>query len=125
MQGDACNLDAKYSDYDVVFAGNLLDRLYDPGAFLRIIKERMNAGGLLALASPYTWLEEHTPRDKWLGGFKAETGENFTTIDGIAAILAPEFTLAADPIDVPFVIRETRRKYQYGISQLSMWRKTK
>jgi 5-histidylcysteine sulfoxide synthase/putative 4-mercaptohistidine N1-methyltranferase len=125
MQGDACNLDAKYSDYDVVFAGNLLDRLYDPAAFLRLIKERVNAGGLIALASPYTWLEEHTPREKWLGGFKAATGENFSTHEGIADILAPEFTSVSDPIDVPFVIRETRRKYQYGVSQLSIWRKTK
>ena len=122
-QGDACNLAEKYTDYDVVFAGNLIDRLYDPIAFLTSIKERIRPGGLLVLASPYTWLEEYTPRDRWPGGFKNEMGENFTTLEGIAATLAPEFRSLADPVDVPFVIRETRRKFQYSISQLSVWEK--
>ena len=121
MQGDACNLTAKYTDYDVVFAGNLLDRLYDPVAFLRSIKSRIRPGGLLVLASPYTWLEEHTPRDKWPGGFKNDLGENYSTLEGITAALQPEFALIDEPVDVPFVIRETRRKYQYGVSQLTVW----
>lgn len=121
MQGDACNLTAKYADYDVVFAGNLLDRLYDPVAFLNSIKARIRPGGLLVLASPYTWLEEHTPRDKWPGGFKNSMGENYSTLEGITESLAPEFVRLDDPVDIPFVIRETRRKYQYGVSQLTIW----
>lgn len=121
MQGDACNLAAKYADYDVVFAGNLLDRLYDPVAFLQSIKERIRPGGLLVLASPYTWLEDHTPRDKWPGGFKNSMGENYSTLEGIAETLAPQFKQIDQPIDLPFVIRETGRKYQYGVSQLTVW----
>lgn len=121
MQGDACNLAAKYCDYDVVFAGNLLDRLYDPVAFLQLIKTRLRPGGLLVLASPYTWLQEHTPREKWPGGFKNSMGENFTTLEGITQALAPEFRLLDEPVDIPFVIRETRRKFQYGVSELTVW----
>lgn len=121
MQGDACNLTAKYTDYDVVFAGNLVDRLYDPVAFLQSIKQRIRPGGLLVLASPYTWLEDHTPRDKWPGGFKNNMGENFTTLEGMVQTLTPEFKLIDEPMDIPFVIRETRRKYQYGVSQLTVW----
>lgn len=34
------------------------------------------------LASPYTWLEEHTARAEWLGGFK-KNAENFSTLQGI------------------------------------------
>jgi len=34
-QDDACNLIAKYKDYDLVYALNLLDRLYDPAKFHR------------------------------------------------------------------------------------------
>lgn len=122
-QGDACNLAAKFDGYDVIFAGNLLDRLYDPAGFLATAKERIVSGGLLVLASPYTWLEEYTPRDKWLGGFKANTGESFTTLDGIREALAPEFEMVREPVDVPFVLRETRRKFQYVFSQLTVWRK--
>ena len=83
LQGDACNLVDKYKDYDLVFAGNLIDRLYDPEKFLKLIKDRIVPGGLLVLASPYNWDEEHTPHDKWLGGFKDNTGENFTTMEGL------------------------------------------
>ncbi|MGS2723005.1 5-histidylcysteine sulfoxide synthase [Porticoccus sp. GXU_MW_L64] len=123
MQGDACNLVEKYRDYDLVFAGNLLDRLYDPAKFLQQIKERIRPGGLLVLTSPYTWLEEFTPREKWLGGFKANTGENYDTLEGLQDHLKPEFKLLAEPQDIPFVIRETRRKFQHTLAQLTVWQK--
>ena len=123
MQGDACNLPEKFTNYDVVFAGNLIDRLYDPSLFLALIKDRIRPGGLLVITSPYTWLEEFTERDKWLGGFKAQTGENYTTLEGIRDALAPEFESAGAAVDVPFVIRETRRKFQHTVAELSVWRK--
>ena len=123
MQGDACNLIEKYNDYDLVYALNLLDRLYDPGKFLTTITDRVRQGGLLVLASPYTWLEEYTPRERWLGGFKAETGETFTTLEGITNSLDSNFEMLGEPVDVPFVIRETRRKFQYGVSELTVWKK--
>ncbi|MCE9507993.1 MAG: 5-histidylcysteine sulfoxide synthase [Alphaproteobacteria bacterium] len=120
VQGDACNLAAKFTGYDLVFAGNLLDRLYDPAKFLGMIHERINPGGLLILTSPYTWLEEFTERAKWLGGFKASTGENYTTMDGLKNILATHFRLL-DTKDIPFIIRETRRKFQHTISEVTVW----
>ncbi len=123
LQGDACNLNPKFKDYDLVFAGNLIDRLYDPALFLKAIPARINAGGFLILTSPYTWLEEFTARAKWLGGFKAPTGESFTTLDGLKNLLSPQFELVGTR-DVPFVIRETKRKFQHTISELSVWRKT-
>ncbi|WP_085909572.1 5-histidylcysteine sulfoxide synthase [Kiloniella majae] len=123
MQGDACNLPSKYKDYDLVFAGNLIDRLYDPKKFITSIKDRIRSGGYLILTSPYTWLEEFTERNNWLGGFKANTGENYTTLDGLGDALAPEFELASQPVDVPFVIRETKRKYQHTLAELSIWKK--
>lgn len=123
MQSDACNLLEKFTDYDLVFAGNLLERLYDPGKFLELIKNRIRTAGLLVLASSYTWQEKYTPREKWLGGFKAATGENFKTLDGIAHMLQPQFKLLGLPQDIPFVVRETARKLQYGISELTVWEK--
>ena len=122
MQADACNLHQKYTGYDVIFAGNLIDRLYAPKAFLSMIQQRMNRGGLLILASPYTWLAEYTERQEWLGGFKDSSGENFTTLDGLKALLGEHFDLLGEPVDVPFVIRETRRKFQHSLSQMTVWR---
>lgn len=121
LQGDACNLAEKYTEYDLVFAGNLIDRLYNPRKFLDLIKGRLRPGGVIVLTSPYTWLEEFTARDKWLGGFKANTGESYTTLEGLRDALAPEFEMLDAPQDIPFVIRETRRKFQHTLAQMSIW----
>lgn len=119
-QGDACNLKARFSDYDLVLAANLIDRLYDPARFLDQVHEHIVPGGLLIIASPYTWLEEHTPRSAWIGGFKKDA-ENYTTLDGLEEHLGRHFRLVRDPVDVPFVMRETRRKFQHTLAQVTIW----
>jgi 5-histidylcysteine sulfoxide synthase/putative 4-mercaptohistidine N1-methyltranferase len=119
-QGDACNLKPIFTGYDLILAANLIDRLYDPAKLLTTIHARLNPGGLLLIASPYTWLEEHTKRDAWIGGFKRD-GESFSTLDGLKKILGGHFKLIQDPQDVPFVIRETRRKFQHTVSQVTIW----
>lgn len=122
FQGDACNLKPQFTGYDLILAANLIDRLYDPAKFLRQIHERLNPGGILLIASPYTWLTEHTPREEWLGGFKKD-GESYTTLDALRQILAPHFCLVGAPQEVPFVIRETRRKFQHSLSEVTLWQK--
>ncbi len=124
FQGDACNLKSVFTDYDFILAANLIDRLYSPGKFLAAIHERLKPGGILMLASPYTWLPEHTPRGEWLGGFKRD-GETFTTLDGLHTYLDKHFSLLGEPQEVPFVIRETKRKFQHSLSEVSIWQRTK
>ncbi|BBG66399.1 glutamate synthase [NADPH] large chain [Hydrogenimonas sp.] len=120
-QADACNLKPIFTGYDLVTAFNLIDRLYDPAKFLQDITERINDGGLLVLSSPYTWLEEYTPKDRWLGGFKRD-GEPVTTLDGLKEHLLPRFRLL-EVRDMEFVIRETSRKFQHSVAQISVWEK--
>ena len=120
FQGDASNLKPQFTGYDLILAANLIDRLYDPALFLDHIHDRLNPGGLLVIASPYTWLTEHTPRDAWIGGFKRD-GETVTTLDGLKARLSAHFTLIHGPVEVPFVIRETRRKHQHTLSEVTVW----
>lgn len=120
-QGDATNLKSQFSGYDLVLASNLIDRLADPMLFLRSIPGRMNRGSYLVLASPYTWLEEYTPKEKWLGGIKVN-GENHTTLDGLTEALIKEFELVSVK-EIPFVIRETKRKFQHTVSEVTIWRK--
>ncbi len=121
-QGDAHNLKPQFTGYDLVLACNLVDRLYHPAKFLAHITERINKGGLLVLLSPYTWLEEFTPKEHWLGGKKV-AGENLTTLDGLHQELEPVFRRLGEPQDVPFVIRETARKFQHSLSQMTVWEK--
>ncbi len=122
FQGDACNLKPNFSGYDLILAANLIDRLYSPAKFLDSVHERLNPGGLLLIATPCTWLEEHTPRAEWVGGFKQD-GENFTTLDGLKAKLGGHFRLIEGPLDVPFVLRETKRKFQHTLSEVTIWEK--
>ena len=124
VQGDACNLKSVLTGYDLILAANLIDRLYDPRAFLDHIHERLLPGGVLMLSSPYTWLEEHTPRERWLGGFKQD-GETRTTLDALKEILAPHFRMLGAPRDVPFVIRETRRKHQHTLAEVTLWERVR
>ena len=122
LQGDACNLKPIFKGYDLILAANLIDRLYKPTQFLATVHERLNQNGLLVLASPYTWLEEHTEKAHWLGGFKKD-GESFTTLDGLKAILEPHFELIRGPEAIPFVIRETSRKFQHTLSEVTVWKR--
>lgn len=117
---DALSLPPECTGYDLVFAGNLIDRLKSPRLFLSSIHQRLVPNGLLVLTSPYTWLSEFTPRSEWLGGF-SEGGRCLTTLEGLSAALQPHFQMLGKPRDIPFVIRETARKYQHSIAQMTVW----
>lgn len=123
FQGDACNLKQVLCGFDFILAANLIDRLYNPAQFLSTIHERLNTGGILMITSPYTWLEEHTRHEDWIGGFKKD-GESYTTLDGLKDLLGKHFRLVQPPQDVPFVIRETRRKFQHTLSEVTLWERT-
>jgi 5-histidylcysteine sulfoxide synthase/putative 4-mercaptohistidine N1-methyltranferase len=120
FQADACNIPEKFTGYDLVLAANLIDRLYSPRRFLSTIHERMNSGGLLVITSPYSWLEEYTKKGEWLGGYR-EAGEAVRSLDGLREALAPHFRMLGEPRDVPFVIRETCRKFQHSLAELTVW----
>jgi 5-histidylcysteine sulfoxide synthase/putative 4-mercaptohistidine N1-methyltranferase len=123
IQGDACNLKPIFNEFDLIFMGNLVDRLYDPEKLLREIHTRLNSGGTLIIASPYTWLTEYTPKEKWLGGLKDDNGETLTTTDAIDNILSDHFEKVGGPFEVEFVIRETKRKFQHTLSEFNIYRR--
>jgi putative 4-mercaptohistidine N1-methyltranferase len=120
LRADAMALPLELTGYDLIFAGNLIDRLREPRLFLGTLPERLNPGGLLVITSPYTWLDEFTPRENWLGGFTVDGIDSYT-LEGMKRVLDPDFRLAAEPLDVPFVIRETARKFQHSIAEMTVW----
>jgi putative 4-mercaptohistidine N1-methyltranferase len=121
-QGDACNLKPNFTNYDLVMATNLIDRLYNPRLFLDTIDERLNDDGILVITSPYTWQESSTEKAFWLGGYKNDDGKEVKTLESLKTILGNKFELIHTQ-DLDFVIKETARKYQHTISELSVWRK--
>jgi putative 4-mercaptohistidine N1-methyltranferase len=122
-QGDAMDFPNHQSSivnhkFEVVLAANLLCRLPAPMRLLERLPTLVRPGGQLLLTTPFTWLEEFTPRAHWIGG-TAATGRSF---DALQAILAPHFQLE-HTTDLPFLIREHARKFQYGIACGTRWRR--
>ena len=114
--GDACALREGLGEFDFVLMANLIDRLPDPARCLEQLPGLVAAGGWLVITSPYTWLEEYTPRAKWLdGGGKG-------TLAALQEKLAPAFELRRT-LDLPFLIREHQRKYQWSVAEASLWRR--
>ena len=116
--GDAMALPADLGGFDVVLAANLLCRLPDPRVFLARLPSLVKPGGQLLLATPFSWLEEFTSRDKWVGGREGEASR-----DALAAILRPDFRLDFEA-ELPFLIREHARKFQWGVAWGTRWIRT-
>lgn len=126
-QADACSLPAELVDYDAVLLANLLCRLPSPRALLARLggpRGLVRVGGLLALFSPYTWLEQFTPPPAWLGGYTRD-GAALHSADALKALLSAEgFELRREE-EVPLVIREHRRKYQFIVTHGLLWQRVR
>ena len=65
-RADACALPHKLGGFDACLLGNLLCRLPSPKACLSRLggpDGLVRPGGLAVVVSPYTWMEEHTPKE--------------------------------------------------------------
>lgn len=115
-QGDAQKLRPDLGSFDCVLAANLLCRLGRPVDFLARLPGLVNPGGQLIITTPNTWLESFTARQYWIGA-TPETGE---PLEALQKELQPHFQLDAS-WDMPFLIREHVRKYQWSVAQASRW----
>jgi putative 4-mercaptohistidine N1-methyltranferase len=119
--GDAGDLRQDLGTFDVALLANLLDRLPEPRSCLARLPGLVKTGGQLVIASPFTWLEEYTPLANWLGGFERD-GQRVESFAALQSILAPEFEFVRE-FDVPFLIREHERKFQWSVSHAGLWRR--
>jgi putative 4-mercaptohistidine N1-methyltranferase len=113
--GDAMHLPHDLGIFDVVLAANLLCRLPDPRVFLERAPSLVKPGGQLLLTTPFTWLEEFTPAEKWIGGRDGAESDN-----ELRRLLEPHFELRVAK-DLPFLIREHARKFQWSVAWGTRW----
>jgi len=113
---DATNLPSSIGPHNVVLAANLICRLPDPESFLNRAASLVKSGGQLLLTTPFTWLEDYTPRDRWIGGMDPAHRSEAE----LEQRLSGEFRLHRR-VDLPFLIREHERKYQLGIALGTCW----
>ena len=104
--GDALDLNEfAPGSFQLVSAINLIDRLPRPRQFLEQLPRLVAQGGQLLLASPFTWLADFTPPKQWL------------TSQQVESLLRPDFCLVRQG-ELPFLIREHRRKFQLVVSEV-------
>ena len=61
-RGNACNLRSDIGQFGCVLGANVLCRLPTPLDFLGRLPSLVVPGGIVALVSPYTWLEQYTSK---------------------------------------------------------------
>lgn len=110
-QGDAMDLRGGLGAFDIVHAANLLCRLSDPQKLIERLPALVKPGGQLLLTTPCTWLGDFTPPENWPAG---------TTRDWLKEKLSENFELVHEQ-DLPFLIREHARKYQWSVAWGSRW----
>ncbi len=127
--GDACKIDAMATEgrlqtYDGVIMSNLLCRLPDPMACINGLPRIVNEGGVVVLVTPFSWLEQFTPRGKWLGGFYDPVSrEPIYSKQVLQDLMEERGFEKIHEEEMPLVIREHQRKYQYIVSEATGWRK--
>lgn len=121
LHGDAGQLDPKIGKFDLILMANLIDRLPEPKRCLEKISSFLTIEGVLLITSPYTWLEPVTPKNEWLGGIKRDERLIFT-LETLQSLLQKDFELV-ERKDMPFLIREHARKYQWSAAEATVWRK--
>lgn len=122
--GDACALppvSSSFGPFDAILASNLLCRLPTPDSFLSALPGLLTPTGVAVLLSPYSWLEEYTPQSLWLGGV-VRGGDSVYSAPTFLARMEELGLELLEQKDVPFLIREHARKFQYGVSHATVWR---
>jgi putative 4-mercaptohistidine N1-methyltranferase len=127
--GDACNLEGMAADgrigtYDGIIMSNLLCRLPDPMVCLNSLSGIVNKGGVVVMVTPFSWLTEFTPRSKWLGGFYDPVSKQaIRSKDVLKEVMEARGFEKIHEEQIPLIIREHQRKYQYIISEATGWRR--
>ncbi len=112
-KGDACHLPPDLEQFDAVLLANVLCRLQDPKKCLLRMQgphALVKPGGTLVMTTPFSWLEDYTPKENWIDG-----------IAGVQKVLT-EFECIHQE-ELPFLIREHSRKFEYIITLASVWRR--
>mmetsp|Transcript_52407 Transcript_52407/g.123822 ORF Transcript_52407/g.123822 Transcript_52407/m.123822 type:complete len:165 (+) Transcript_52407:2-496(+) len=123
---DPCSMAARnYGEFDAVLVSDCLDRIHAPAECLeRLVGEPglVKVGGIVVVASRTRWTERRTRKDKWLGGTVNSAGKEEYAMDGIKSIFEERMELLTT-LDMPLLIRNDARNYQYSIVEASVWKR--
>lgn len=111
VPGDATKLnELGLGKFDAVLCANLICRLPEPMKFLDDLQSSVNQDGVVLFLSPYSWLDEFTNKDKWL-----QQGDK-SSCEALKMEMKKRGFEPVHEENVPLIIREHERKYQYIVS---------
>ncbi|GIW73383.1 MAG: hypothetical protein KatS3mg102_2925 [Planctomycetota bacterium] len=120
--GDALALPFPAGSFALVLALNLLDRVGEPRRLLAELARVTAPGGMLLVGSPYTWLEEFTPRPHWLGGLRDERGQARRGAQAVREALGAGWSLVRED-ELLFFIPHHARSGQLGRTHVQSFRR--
>lgn len=123
--GDACAMDPNElgGTFDGVVVANLVCRVPEPLKCLDGLAAVTNQGGVVILATPFSWLPQYTDKDKWLGGYLDSKGVPVHSKVTLEREMNARGFVKIHEEQMACLIREHQRKYQYIISEATAWRK--
>lgn len=116
-QGDAENLGA-IGPFDLIVASNLIDRLKNPEKFLNSLPEKLTKEGVLVLTSPYSWLEDYSEKEKWIGGRDGK--DSFSALCEIMKKMGFEL---CEQRTLKMIISDHERKFHMCLPHATVWRR--
>jgi len=122
VQGDACALPDSIGNFQAILMANLLCRLPDPAAAMDGVSQRLDNGGILMVTSPYSWFDQYTPPEKWVGG-KMVDGQAQRSRDSFLEMMSGKKMELLKELDMPVLIPEHARKYQFILAHTTVWQK--
>jgi len=120
IHGDACNLPNELGPFDLIILINLLDRTQNPRQCLIDLHNKLNKNGVLIISSPFTWMEEYTPKEFWIGA-----KDGVSSFDALKELMESFCFNLADHRVVSMILREHCLKYQLNLSMMTVWTKKK
>lgn len=122
--GDALHLPFPEARFETVVALNLVDRVPDPARALDELARMVAPGGILIVASPYTWLATFTSESAWLGGYE-EDGKPIRGFEQVCNRLAAAAFDLERELRMPFYIPHHARSGQLGVAHVQRFRRKK
>jgi len=108
--------------FDAVLLANLLCRLPEPLKCLDRLPLIVRPGGVVLFVSPYSWLEQFTKKENWFGGF-VKSGSSVSSADTLVAEMKLRGFELIETQDMPLIIPDHARKFQYIVSNACLFQK--
>ncbi|CAK9030962.1 unnamed protein product [Durusdinium trenchii] len=108
--------------FDGAVLANLLCRLPEPVACAVLGCLLVTCAQATEIVTPFSWLEDFTPKSKWLGGYLKDNKEVHSK-DELQRLMEQRGFSKLSEQKLPLVIREHQRKYQYIVPEATVWRR--